>query len=242
MERVNLVLDRGNTRIKAGIFADRKLIDQAYAYDNDEFFSLLERWGHSFELNGKAIIADTKKTELPKVPASVDLIPLKRYKRLPLEIDYLTPETLGDDRIANAAFIAQKYPDDDVLLIDAGTCITTNLISKKRFLGGSISPGLTMRYKALNNYTGALPLLEIPEDRTDIIGRDSAQSIHSGVMIGTILELQGRINENRTNYPQLKVALTGGDMVHFENHLNYLIFADSNLTLKGLNEILIFNH
>lgn len=242
MERVNLVLDRGNTRIKAGIFQGRELIEQHYIYSSDDLSSSFGRWENSFEINKEVILSDTRGGDLPNLPSSLEINPLKRYKSLPVEIDYLSPETLGDDRIANAAFIAQKYPDDDVLLIDAGTCITTNLISKKRFLGGSISPGLSMRYKALNHYTGALPLLEIPEDGVEIIGKDSANSIHSGVMLGTILELQGRINENKTNYPHLKVALTGGDMLHFENHLKYLIFADSNLTLKGLNEILIFNH
>jgi len=160
---------------------------------------------------------------------------------LPITLNYKTLETLGKDRIALAVAAAQLYPHKNVLIIDAGTCITYDFIDKhKEYQGGSISPGIQMRFKALNTFTDKLPLIN-PTDNVELLGKSTSESISSGVMNGVYSEIDGIIDKYKINFPDIEVILTGGDIIYFDKKLKNNIFANSNLVLKGLNMILDYN-
>lgn len=148
---------------------------------------------------------------------------------------------MGNDRIALAVAGSQLYPGRDVLIIGAGTCITYDFVSKNNeYFGGSISPGIHMRFKALNTFTDKLPLVQ-PENKPELIGNSTVGSITSGVMNGLYSEIDGIIDRYEKNFPEIQTILTGGDIIYFDKMLKNNIFANSNLVLKGLNMILDYN-
>jgi type III pantothenate kinase len=139
------------------------------------------------------------------------------------------------------ASAAQLFPQEDVLVIDAGTAVTYDLMTSDGcYQGGSISPGILMRYKALHTFTERLPLLS-PEGQPELTGRDTAGSIHSGVINGLVSEVEGIVNEYLRVFPRLKIILTGGDHNYFDKRLKVKTFAAPNLVLEGLNIILNYN-
>ena len=154
---------------------------------------------------------------------------------------YKTPTTLGVDRLALVSASVNKFSSKNVLIIDAGTCITYDFIdNKNNYLGGAISPGVYTRYKSLNNLTAKLPLLK-PRTVKNITGNSTKQSIHSGVINGVLFEIEGVIKNYNTKYEDLTVILTGGDSKFLSKQLKNSIFANSNFLLEGLNYILEFN-
>lgn len=171
---------------------------------------------------------------------------LGQHTPLPITNAYKTPETLGNDRLANAVAASALCPGRNVLIIDAGTCIKYDFISaEKVYAGGSISPGLTMRFRAMHNYTARLPLLN-PEmnelmQLPQLTGGNTHESMLSGVMQGALFEAEGYIDAYRNLHGDVLVLLTGGDMAFFEKHLKSGIFAHSNLVLTGLHVILDHN-
>jgi type III pantothenate kinase len=159
---------------------------------------------------------------------------------LPLINRYLSPETLGSDRLANACGAGFLYPNQPVLVIDAGTCLKMDIInSNNEYLGGSISVGLNMRFKAIHTFTDKLPLLS-PIPFTKLYGRDTTESILAGGMGGMLNEIEKAIEKYNESFPNLKIILTGGDAHHFEPALKNAIFAP-HLTLYGLESILTKN-
>jgi type III pantothenate kinase len=161
--------------------------------------------------------------------------------RLPFKNLYKTPETLGTDRIAAAAGAKTLYTQADCLAIDAGTCVTFDFIDAgDNYYGGSISPGISMRFKALHNFTARLPLVN-KKERTELIGANTEESIQSGVMNGIASEVDGMIASYKSIYPELKVIICGGDAPFFETNLKQSIFAVPELVLIGLNRILEYN-
>jgi type III pantothenate kinase len=160
---------------------------------------------------------------------------------MPFINSYATPKTLGVDRIALVSASVDQFPDNNVLIIDAGTCITYDFITDENvYLGGAISPGIRLRYKALNNLTANLPLLETNQPKS-IIGDSTEESIHSGVVNGVIKEIDGLIEYYKENHQDLTVILTGGDANFLSNQLKNSIFANSNFLLEGLNFLLDYN-
>lgn len=239
---MNLIVDMGNTRTKYAIFEKNKIV---FEWSNPSLSSGLTKF--NFKKYPKlqyAILCAVKEKNVEEV------LFLKKHFRyyevtaatpLPVKNKYKTPKTLGKDRLANAAAAAAIFPAKDILIIDTGTCIKYDFIDKKKnYWGGAISPGLQMRFKALNNYTGRLPLLQ-PAKKFRLTGNNTKQSILSGVQNGMIFEIKGVINAYRKKYKNLNVILTGGDQAFFANHLKNSIFAAPNLTLHGLNEILNYN-
>ena len=157
---------------------------------------------------------------------------------------YSTPHTLGKDRIAIASAAVDIYPNFNTLIIDAGTCITYDIItSDNYYLGGSISPGLQMRFNALHNFTHKLPLVKMTDsvDNIDLIGDSTTSSILSGVILGLHAEIEGIVNEYNNKFSQLKTVISGGDYKYFEKLLKSNIFATSNIVVSGLKSILDFN-
>lgn len=160
---------------------------------------------------------------------------------LPIENLYETPETLGKDRLAAAVGANELFPDQNLLVIDAGTAITYDLVSdRNQFIGGNIAPGLEMRFKALNHFTGKLPLINA-SDEFDFIGKNTTDAIRAGVQNGILYEIAQTIEIFNRNYQNLQIIMTGGDSNFFDKKLNYSIFVHFNLTLIGLNRILEYN-
>lgn len=159
---------------------------------------------------------------------------------LPVRLAYETPSTLGRDRIAAVVGASCLYEDSQVLVIDAGTCITYDFLDKDVFVGGNIAPGLYLRLKSLNTFTKRLPMIS-PVGEVPFFGYDTATAIRSGVINGLVYEIEGYIVELKNKYPSLFVFLTGGDAFLFAEKLKSSIFVDKNLVLKGLNRILDYN-
>ena len=169
-------------------------------------------------------------------------IELDHATPIPLENMYKTPDTLGYDRIAAAVGAYTICPKKNVLVIDAGTAITYDIVtSRGEFLGGNISPGLEIRFKSLNKYTNRLPHLERPDEKPPLLGSSTREAIQSGIVNGLLFEIEGFISALSKNYPKLQVVLTGGDANYFAGKLKSSIFVDLNLNLIGLNRILEHN-
>lgn len=161
--------------------------------------------------------------------------------QFPFNIGYKTPETLGADRLANAAGAWRHFGNKNCLVVDCGTCITYTLINSGSLEGGAISPGLKMRLAALNEFTGKLPLVSYIENWPEMVGRTTENAILSGVLRAIIIETDGMISQYCSEFSDLTVILTGGMQHFFEAHLKSPIFAAPFLTPEGLHEILLLN-
>jgi type III pantothenate kinase len=161
---------------------------------------------------------------------------------IPLSLKYKTPKTLGLDRIAASVGALTLFEESNLLVMDMGTCVTFDFISKKKdYLGGAIAPGIQMRLKALHHFTGKLPMVRLGEKKVVEIGKTTEESILSGVYWGMKHEIEGTISRYIQQYEDLKVVITGGDIKLFDFEPKNRIFADEFLVLKGLNEIAMYN-
>jgi len=240
---MNLVIDIGNSRSKLAVFKDNRQINVT-VYDNDIGVDEVNKYLEKHADVKSVILSSVVKHSLDLADISPDFIELKSDTPLPIENLYKTPETLGPDRLAVVVGANNKFPNENILVIDAGTCITYDFInSQNQYLGGSISPGINMRFQALNNFTKKLPLLgtDEPWKIGEVIGENTDESILSGVLNGVLAEVKGIITSYRNEFLKLEIVLTGGDLDFFENELKSDIFADPSLILKGLNEILNYN-
>lgn len=239
---MNLSIDIGNSRVKLAVFKDDTcLIIEITTKEN--LIKKIESIKESYNIINVIIssVSGVNVEDIKKMNSFFKVLILDNNLDFPFKIEYKTKDTLGVDRLALMAAAIKKYPQKNVLVIDAGTCITYDFISKEaHYLGGSISPGLLMRYKALNNLTEKLPLLT-PEYPKNIIGNSTSQSIHSGVIIGIINEIEGIISQYIVKYSNLTVVLTGGDTNFLSEKLKSGIFANPNFLLEGLNHILNYN-
>ena len=239
---MNLIIDIGNSRVKMAVFKNSELIHyEIFTHENvlNDALGLVE----NFDCKRGIIsfVGPIKKNEIYELKSKIDLIILNSETKSPFKNLYSTPKTLGVDRIALVSSAVQNYPNQNVLIIDAGTCITYDFInSKAEYLGGGISPGVQMRYKALNAFTEKLPMLE-PAFPSNYIGDSTVNSMHSGVMNGVISEIDGIINQYKEKNHDLTVVLTGGDVNFLSNRLKNSIFANPNFLLEGLNSILTYN-
>lgn len=231
---LNLVIDIGNTRAKLALFSNGRILDARTVHELNRA-SLTDFLGNRVLTNG--IISSVGR----EPDLDIELIRLHHSLKLPFIMGYTTPETLGHDRIANVAGAVTQFPETNCLVVDAGTCLTFDWItSDGLYRGGSISPGLHMRARALNTFTTKLPLID-PKPDTTLIGNSTTTSMNVGVFKGMCNEIDGMIQEYQRDTGTLKVILTGGDMPVFENALKSSIFADSQITLTGLNAILDLN-
>lgn len=244
----NLVIDIGNSLIKAAVFENDNLVKMEYFtnINNRQLKQLI------LGLNiNKAIIASVRQTREPwehDLATEVPAVYFNRNITGPVKNHYATPQTLGLDRLAAVIGAYQLYPLTNTLVIDAGTCITYDYIDAGgNYYGGSISPGLHMRYKALNHYTSALPLINPDEHFDKAFGNDTTGAILSGVQNGIKYELAGFIESYRLKQPVLNIVLTGGDGKFFDTLLKNSIFApyikiEPYLVLKGLNAAIQYHN
>jgi type III pantothenate kinase len=239
---MNLVVDIGNSFTKTGLFNRGTLVETAVSEGEDT--ALLLNFCELHPEITQAIVASVKDYPEQTISRLREKFPVLNFTpatRVPVFNRYETPETLGCDRLASVVAARKHFPKNNVLVIDAGTAITYELLTAAgEYLGGAISPGIRMRYKALHTFTGQLPLLNVREDCM-LTGSSTAGSIHSGVLHGSAAEMRGMITAYRRLYPGLKVLLTGGDYKYFDKQLKIKTFAAPNLVLEGLNLILDFN-
>lgn len=240
---MKLIIDIGNTLVKLAVFNAENLVFKTQ-------FPVKDLW-NEYEIVKKAYpnlkdaivssVGRAPKSPLLKIGKDLHVHQLSYESKLPFKNEYLSPKTLGVDRMALVSAAVLNYPKQNVLVIDSGTCITYDFLSNKgEYFGGAISPGLKLRYTSLHNLTAKLPLLEKTQP-TNIIGNTTESSIHSGVVIGAVKEIDGVIGEYSSKYQDLTVILTGGDAEFLSNQLKNSIFAQSNFLLEGLNYILDYN-
>jgi type III pantothenate kinase len=236
---MNLVVDYGNSFAKVGVFDQYELVNQ-YTFSKPE---ALKNFLQNF--SAESFILSSVTHENTAILEWVSHIKRKfiltSSSPLPIHNLYATPQTLGVDRIAGVCGAHQKFPTSNCLIIDAGTCITYDFLdSEGRYHGGSISPGLKMRFQAMHTFTAKLPLVDIVEN-PPLIGTTTETSLQSGAIRGMTEEIEGIIGEYQREFEDLQVILCGGDARFFENKLKGPIFAIPELVLSGLNSILIYN-
>jgi type III pantothenate kinase len=235
---VNLAVDYGNSSAKVAIFDQHELKEKHTFTRPDD----LQRFLSTSSAENFIISSVTAEAEaVSKASNARNKFILSHALPLPIKILYATPETLGVDRIAGSCGALELFPGKNTLVIDAGTCITYDFTdSSKQYYGGSISPGLKMRFQAVHTFTARLPLVN-PAENPELIGSSTETSIQSGIVNGTLAEMDGIISQYRQKYPDLQVILCGGDGPFFENKLKASIFASPDLVLIGLNSVLIHN-
>ena len=238
---MNLILDLGNTRIKLAVFQEDKLLEVAVVTQAILIKEIKKRQ-KKYHLNNVIVssVGNINPNEITILKEFKKVIALDHSVKVPFINKYKTPKTLGVDRIALIAASIYYYGKKDVLVIDAGSCITFDFVNEKtEYLGGAISPGIQMRYKSLHTFTANLPQLEV--SMFSLTGGTTQESIHSGVLNGIINEIDGVIAAYQHKYPNLTVVLTGGDTNFLAKKLKSSIFAHPNFLLEGLNSILIHN-
>jgi type III pantothenate kinase len=240
---MNLIIDIGNTSTKLAVFQrDKVLIAKtvegfSLVIEVENLLKQFTEIKRGFLSSVGFLSEDELKTLEKRLPMTV----LNSTLKLPFKVHYKTPNSLGADRLALMAAAATQYSGKNVLVIDAGSCITYDFIdSKKNYLGGAIAPGIQMRYKSLGDFTSSLPTLQkiVPKNS---IGNSTQDSIHSGVINGVLYEIEGTVNEYQNKYPDLTVILTGGDADFLCKQLKISIFANSDFLLEGLNFLLEYN-
>ncbi|HWS00144.1 MAG TPA: type III pantothenate kinase [Prolixibacteraceae bacterium] len=240
---MNLVIDIGNSRTKTAIFSERKLVETS-VFDEltcDHLTDFVTRYPGIDQVILSTVSTASQdvltflKTKFPC------FLELNHQTPVPIEINYLTPGTLGLDRLAAAIGARILFPGHDLLVIDAGTAVTFDLVERNgTFAGGNISPGLRSRFRALHEFTGKLPLVD-ETGACPVIGKSTEEAIRSGVVNGMILEIDGMIDLLKKKRPELQPVLTGGDAQFFERRLKSTIFVKFEITLIGLNRILEYN-
>lgn len=236
---MNLVIDYGNSRIKAGTFV-RDEAQNVYVFSSpDELAAQLRETIFDHVLISS--VRDQGSDLLMAFQVQGLKIMLSSNTPLPIMVKYATPETLGVDRLAAACGAHAHYPDRDCLVIDMGTCINYEFVDASgNYLGGAISPGVKMRFDAMNRFTARLPLLS-PSTSAELIGQSTEACMQSGVLNGVQGEIESIIRRYREIYPGVGVILCGGDAFLFENKGKDPIFVAPNLVLSGLNSILLHN-
>ena len=238
---MNLIVDIGNTITKLAVYKGREKLSVSRL--NELSCEELEKKLSDFKIT-RAIVSSVKK--LPPILSDLFFtkIPffhvLSHKSKLPFQIEYETPETLGSDRIAAAAGAFSLFSVSEILIIDAGTAITFDFISADIYKGGNISPGLTMRFKALNKFTGKLPFVSPLENYTSP-GRNTTDAITAGVITGVTYEINEYIRTFEKKHTDFKIILTGGDGEFLKDKINTQFTYMPDIVVDGLNYILEYN-
>ncbi len=238
---MNIAIDIGNTRSKLAIFNNNQ-IEDIVVDDFEVVFSSLKKIPFS-----SGIISNVGNSIYTKklLSFSSKLLPMSHELKYPIVVKYRLFKSLGLDRIANVVGSYSLFPNEDNLIIDMGTCITYDFINhQNQYLGGSISPGISLRFKALHTYTENLPEIKFDSNEKKLIGDSTHSGIESGVVNGVVEEIKGIIYNYQNLFPKTNIILTGGDTAFIKSIVSIKknsIFAQENLTLIGLNSILNYN-
>ncbi|MBN9298739.1 MAG: type III pantothenate kinase [Filimonas sp.] len=239
--QTTLCFDFGNTRLKCAVFEGRDVKEVLVLPDASEksITDILEKYNPTKSILSSVINHDEAiETLLAK---HTRFHKLDHLSKLPVTTPVGKPETIGADRLALVAAAVDLFPGQHNLVIGLGSCITFNFVNKfHEFLGGSISPGLEMRFKSMHDYTAKLPLIK-PDWNFPLVGYDTRTNMLSGVILGMSKEIDGIIDAYAEKYSNFNALLTGGDMGFFAPHLKNKIFADPYLIYKGLYAISEYN-
>ncbi len=243
---MQLALDLGNTRAKYGLFTEKQLVKQGHIppQEGESFLNeilsvygvthyILSRTGGGYQ-------------EIEAALASRSLVgfELSHHLRMPFINHYATPSTLGADRMALVAAAVEEFPGQNCLVLDAGTCLTLDLVNADgHYLGGSIHPGIHMRLEAMHQMTERLPRVEVPEEDVEwpLSGSSTRDCILIGGIVGLAAEIDGMLERYREQYPEVQVVFTGGDAPRLVGLLKSPTFARPEFQIQGLNSILLFN-
>jgi len=238
---MNLVIDFGNTRIKAAVFENNRLSGH-FVFNTAE--ELLGADVLNLPIRHCLIGSVTRQHEVV-YEALAQKMQIRIFTNdclLPLKNLYTSALTLGSDRLSASVGAHFYFPDKNVLTIDAGTCIKYNFVTAANdYLGGAISPGIPMRLHAMHAQTSALPSIEIDKTYQELIGTSTRGSLLSGALVGAVCEVDGMIQRYQALYPDLQVVITGGDSDYLCSQLKSRFFADQFLILQGLHTILLHN-
>jgi len=239
---MNLAIDIGNSSCKAGVYGPERKVYVTHSQRPDSSF--LERIISEYPIKRailSSVIRDNKIFVDMLKNAGIEIIILSHKTRLPYILKYESPETLGTDRIASVAGAHNMFKECNVLVVDAGTAVTYDLLTDDNvYSGGNISPGLQMRFRALNEYTGRLPLVN-KDDSFNNLGVNTVDAIRSGVQTGLIFEINNYIRNLKNRYLELEVILTGGDGDFLSHKLEEEHILVPDLVIDGLNYILNYN-
>lgn len=237
---MNLSIDLGNTYAKTGLFEGEKLVETNWKLTYSELIKYVQLVRPKrIMVSSVSYSEEQLRSEFADITTEIYL--LKSTTPVPIKKFYDTPETLGADRVAAAVGVRVLYPDKSCIVIDMGTCITYDLVGlDDNFYGGIISPGVRMRFKAMNTFTKRLPLLE-PEPIPELIGKSTKHAMQSGVMNGILSEINGFVEEYSKVLTNINVILCGGDATYFANRIKNPNFVIPELVLIGLNRILEYN-
>ncbi|MCH5215914.1 MAG: type III pantothenate kinase [Muribaculaceae bacterium] len=239
----NIAIDLGNTSAKLYVYDGSDMVDMRRCDTGvrETIDLLISQYGVR-----NAIISSVRKDDAEicndlRLKITGKVINLTYSTPLPITIAYGSPKTLGSDRIAVAVGAQTQAPGRNLLIIDLGTALTMDVVDADgKFLGGNISLGLNSRFRALNDYTGRLPLIDANAD-TPLIGYDTVSAMRSGVVRGLAYEINGYISEISGKMQKIAVFITGGDSKYLAKWIKYPIFEDQNLLARGLNTILLYN-
>jgi len=234
---ITICFDFGNTRLKAAIFKENELLEIAILSKGDEaeVAELIHKWSPKKSILSSVVHHDKGIETLLSAKTSFHLLGPSSVINFTSPVG--KPETIGADRLAIIAAAVDKFPQQHSLAISLGTCITYNFVNNQhQFLGGSISPGMQMRFKAMHEQTALLPLIT-PSSEFTLVGYDTKTNLLSGVILGIAAEIDGIIGAYEQKYAKFNVLLNGGDICYFAPHLKKRIFADQNLLFKGLYAI-----
>ena len=233
-----LTVDVGNTRIKSAVFEGNILLE-CFVFMKSELQKNIQNILKKYEKTTHLVVSsvgDIEKQAFLEFSSTLNIHFISHKDPFPFLNRYETPHTLGIDRMVLAAGATLRFPNQNRLIIDAGTCVTYDFVDQDdNYLGGAIAPGLRLRYEALHNYTAKLPLLTL-ESPKHFIGNSTSESIHSGVVNGLVYEIEGFINQYKAQYSNFIIILTGGDTDFLANRLKNTIFANSNFLLESLNQ------
>ena len=234
-----LAIDIGNSYIKCAVFEQNTLLSK-FVFKQDEAqinFELILKKHQKISKGVISSVANLNESTFFYLKERIEILEISNKTSFPFSNNYTTKETLGIDRLVLSAGAVLSFKNQNRLIIDAGTCITYDYVdSKNVYQGGAISPGLSLRYKSLNNYTAKLPLLE-NRDINFLIGKSTSESIYSGVINGVVNEIDGFIAQYKELNKDLTIILTGGDAVFLAKSIKNTIFADSNFLLESLNNL-----
>lgn len=238
---ITICLDFGNTRQKMAVYNNKSLV-AVHILPNLESATIQELLV-KYAPN-KAILSSVINHPpdlITTLQQYTQLHILSSQSKLPITTPVGKPETIGADRLALCSAAVGLFPNHHCLVIGLGSCITYNFVNKfQEFLGGSISPGMLMRFKAMNQYTALLPIVPA-EHQFPLIGYDTKTNLQSGVLLGLAKEIEGIISLYQEKYLELKVLLTGGDALFFKEHINKPFEFVDDLLFKGLLEISFAN-
>ncbi|SMD05322.1 type III pantothenate kinase [Pedobacter nyackensis] len=244
----NLVIDIGNTNSKLAVFDEKTLVHYQVLKQivPAELIGIIKQ----YEISNSCVssVSEDASEVIHVLKSNTNYIPFSTQINTGVKNNYESLATLGLDRWAKVIAANGYYPKQNCLMIDAGTCITYDLLNDRtEYFGGSISLGIDMRFKALHHFTGRLPMVKWDKEAGIPKGRDTDSAIKNGVLQGVINEVEGFISSYNKENNGLTVLLTGGNAAFLLEQLKNSIFApqiihDPYLVLKGLNEVIAFEY